>query len=70
MVVERSFFSVEQNIVDTSTGYKYTLPLKSKRYAAPLPNKDITRSGNQMVQNEYSDNDVLKEKIEVPESPW
>lgn len=70
VVVERSFFSVEQNIVDTSTGYKYTLPLKSKRYAAPLPNKDITRSGNQMVQNEYSDNDVLKEKIEVPESPW
>ena len=70
VVVERSFFSVEQNIVDTSKGYLYTLPVKSKRYAAPLPNKDIARSGNQIIQNEYTDQDVQKKEIDVPDSGW
>ena len=70
VVVERSFFSVEQNIVDTSKGYLYTLPVKSRRYAAPLPNKDIARSGNQIVQNEYTAQDIQKKEIDVPDSGW
>jgi hypothetical protein len=70
VVVERSFFSVEQNIVDTSKGYLYTLPVKSRRYAAPLPNKDIARSGNQIIQNEYTAQDIQKKEIDVPDSGW
>jgi len=31
----------------------YTLPLKSPRYALPLNELEIKRSGNQLVQNEY-----------------
>lgn len=65
VTVERTFYAASNNVVDYSMVYKYTLPVKSKRYAIPLTNLEITRSGNQLVQNNYTDGDILKEKVEI-----
>ena len=65
VTVERTFYATSNNVIDYSMVYKYTLPVKSKRYAIPLTNLEITRSGNQLVQNNYTAGDILKEKVEI-----
>lgn len=49
----RSFYVVENNLLDYEQTKTYTLPLKSPRYAQPISELEIKRSGNQLVQNEY-----------------
>lgn len=53
IVPTRTFYVVENNEIDYSQTKEYTLPLKSPRYALPLNELEIKRSGNQLVQNEY-----------------
>jgi len=49
----REFYVVNGNNMDTEQTKTYTLPVKSPRYAQPINNLEIKRSGNQLVQNEY-----------------
>lgn len=63
ITVTRVFYGVVNSTVDYYNVYSYVLPVKSARYAQPITNLEIRRSGNQIVQNEYTDNDVLKESI-------
>lgn len=41
------------------------MPVKSKRYAQPIVYTEITRSNNQIVQNEYDDSSVIVTKQEI-----
>ena len=61
--MEHVFHQVIDNVPDNSTFIRYTLPVKSHRYAIPITKLEITRSGNQIVQNEYTDGDVRTEVI-------
>lgn len=51
--LSREFYLVEGNNLDMEQTKTYTLPVKSPRYAQPIANLEITRSGSQLVQNEY-----------------
>lgn len=65
VVVSHTFYNVENNNVDLSTVYTYTLPVKSLRYAQPISNLEIKRSNGQIVQNTYSGNDVIKTVVDT-----
>ena len=56
------------NVANTSVKYIYTLPVKSKRYAQPIVNSEITRSSGQIVQNDYDDTDVQKTAVTTDET--
>lgn len=49
----RLFYNVENKQADFEHTQEYTLPVKSKRYAQPLPQTEINRSHGQLQQNEY-----------------
>ena len=53
IALSRIFYKVENNTIDYSVTQEYTLPVKSKRYAQPIANIEIARSGNQLLQNDY-----------------
>lgn len=53
VTITRTFYKVRNRVVDTSSTETYTLPIKSKRYAQPLLNVEISRSNGQLKQNEY-----------------
>lgn len=53
VTIRRSFFKVTNKQVDFDDIEDYTLPVKSKRYAQPLPQTEISRSHGQLQQNEY-----------------
>ena len=50
--LRRTFYGVANSQVDYIETY-YTLPVKSKRYAQPLSNTEISRSRDQLLQNRY-----------------
>jgi tetratricopeptide (TPR) repeat protein len=58
--ITHTFYDVSGNTVNGETIYTYTLPVKSARYAQPITNKEITRSGNMMEQNTYTNADVQR----------
>lgn len=64
VTVEHIFYQVNDNIPDGQTIIRYTLPVKSHRYAIPITKQEISRSGNQIIQNNYSDGDVRKEVVD------
>jgi hypothetical protein len=64
VTVEHVFYKVIDNVPDGETFIRYTLPVKSHRYAIPITNMEITRSGNQIVQNTYLDGDVRTEVVD------
>lgn len=53
ITLSRDFYVVDNNTLDYEQTKTYTLPVKSPRYAQPLAEIEIKRSGNQLVQNEY-----------------
>lgn len=53
ITLHRSFYQVSNNAVDNQEVKDYTLPVKSSRYAQPILDLEIARSGNQLQQNEY-----------------
>jgi len=63
VTVEHVFYKVVDNAPDGQTFLRYTLPVKSRRYAIPITNLEISRSGNQIEQNSYTDHDVRTEEI-------
>jgi hypothetical protein len=63
VTVEHVFYKVVDNVPDGQTFLRYTLPVKSRRYAIPITNLEISRSGNQIEQNSYTDHDVRTEEI-------
>ena len=65
VTVERDFYEVSDNSVNDGVFAHYVLPVKSKRYAQPIVYTEITRSNNQIVQNEYDDNSVIVTKQEI-----
>lgn len=58
VTVEHVFYKVNDNVPDEETIVRYTLPVKSHRYAIPITKMEMTRSGNQIVQNNYTADDV------------
>lgn len=68
VTVKRTFYAVANNVANTSVKYIYTLPVKSKRYAQPIVNSEITRSNGQIVQNDYDDTDVQKTAVTTDEN--
>ncbi len=64
VTVSHVFYGVTNNVPDGNTILRYTLPVKSHRYAIPIVNLEITRSGNQIEQNRYTDSDVLTETVD------
>lgn len=60
--ISHTFYSVDDNSVDDKETFTYKLPVKSARYAQPIPNLEIQRSNNQIVQNEYPEGCVEKQK--------
>lgn len=65
VTVERDFYEVSDNSVNDGVFAHYVLPVKSKRYAQPIVYTEITRSNNQIVQNEYDDSSVIVTKQEI-----
>ena len=65
VTVERDFYEVSNNNVNYDVFAHYVLPVKSKRYAQPIVYTEITRSNNQIVQNEYDDSSVIVTKQEI-----
>ena len=53
VTVTREFYEVEDGIPNTYKITTYTLPVRSPRYAQPISDIEIKRSGNQIKQNEY-----------------
>ena len=53
IALNRIFYKVENNTIDYGVTQEYTLPVKSKRYAQPIADIEIARSGSQLVQNDY-----------------
>lgn len=53
VTVTREFYEVEDGIPNTDKITTYTLPVRSPRYAQPISDIEIKRSGNQIKQNEY-----------------
>lgn len=53
VVVSHPFFTVSATAVDVNTTQNYSLPIKSPRYAMPIPNQDIAASNGQLKQNVY-----------------
>lgn len=53
VTLTRSFYKIKNRVVDTNDVETYTLPVKSRRYAQPLLNVEISRSKGQLKQNEY-----------------
>lgn len=53
VTVSRDFYEVENGIPNTDKITTYTLPVRSPRYAQPISDLEIKRSGNQIKQNEY-----------------
>lgn len=53
VTISRSFYKVANKQVDFDNIEDYTLPVKSKRYAQPLPQTEISRSHGQLKQNKY-----------------
>lgn len=53
ITISRSFFKITNKQANFDDIETYTLPVKSKRYAQPLPQTEISRSHGQLKQNEY-----------------
>lgn len=53
IALNRIFYKVENNTIDYGVTQKYTLPVKSKRYAQPIADIEIVRSRKQLIQNDY-----------------
>jgi len=51
--VDHLFFTVNSTAVDLTTSKNYVLPVKSTRYAMPIPNQDIAASNGQLTQTIY-----------------
>lgn len=64
VTVEHIFYQVNDNIPDGETIVRYTLPVKSHRYAMPITKLEMSRSGNQIAQNSYADGDVRQEVVD------
>lgn len=65
VTVERDFYEVSDNAVNSGVLAHYVLPVKSKRYAQPIVYTEIARSNNQIMQNEYDDNSVIVTTEEI-----
>ncbi len=53
VILSRNFFKVENKQADFEQTEDFILPVKSKRYAQPLPQTEISRSHGQLKQNAY-----------------
>ena len=53
IIIERNFYEVNNNVMNTQIIKNHVLPVKSKRYAQPIIELEISRSNYQLVQNDY-----------------
>lgn len=53
VAVSHTFYDVSATAVDQNVTKTFTLPVKSPRYAVPIPNADINASNGQLKQNTY-----------------